>query len=122
MNYLGQLKGANQQVPLTYVTRKLQTPTFQPRDEDERKLYAVNHRGPKWNLDNKKVYSILKGFLVDTMAWAWMKEHDRNENGREAWKSMCDHYNGPGEKEKRLSQALEHIKVSHYKNEHTFLF
>ena len=35
---------------------------------------------------------------------------------------MCDHYNGPGEKEKRLSQAREHIKVSHYKNEHTFSF
>ena len=37
-NYLRQMRGANEQVPLTYVIRKLQPPTYVARDEDERKL------------------------------------------------------------------------------------
>jgi len=56
------------------------------------------------------------------MTWAWMKEHEKYEDGRKAWKFICQHYDGPGEKEKRLSQARENIKVSHYKNEHNFSF
>lgn len=57
--------------------RKLQPPNYVARDEDERKLYVVAYRSPKLNLDNKRVYSILKNILVNTLVWAWIKEHKK---------------------------------------------
>ena len=64
------MKGSNNLVPLTYVIREDKPENFTPRDEDERMLHAVKFRDPKWQEDNKIVFAILKGFLLNTRAWA----------------------------------------------------
>ena len=47
---------------------------------------------------------------------------DRTQNGRGAWISLVQHYDGPGEKERRIALATEQIKSLHYKDERTFTF
>ena len=52
---------------------------------------------------------------MDTVAWAWIQRYDRTENGREAMTALSNHYDGPGQVTKRLSEARSDINSLHYK-------
>ena len=121
-NYLTQLPSNVAGVPLVYVIRKLITPNYRFIDDDERCIYSLSFQGLGFQQDNKKVYIILKQILVEGPAWPWISGMDRTQNSRGAWISLVQHYDGPGEKERRIALATEQIKSLHYKDERTFTF
>ena len=47
---------------------------------------------------------------------------DQTENGRGAWITLVQHYDGPGEREKRIAIANDQIWSLHYKDERVFAF
>ena len=44
-------------------------------------LYAIKLRVPKCQQDTKQFYSILKGFLLDTLGWAWIMYQESSDDG-----------------------------------------
>jgi Ca2+-binding EF-hand superfamily protein len=72
--------------------------------------------------DTQKVYHILKSDTVRTDEWEWIKVYDSNQDGHLAFKALREHYDGPGEINKRISLTRTQIKKLFYKNEQTFSF
>eukprot|EP00978_Attheya_sp_CCMP212_P048561 scaffold542530_cov75-Attheya_sp.AAC.1 len=51
-----------------------------------------------------------------------MSQFDRAQDGRHAWQVLCEHYDGPGETQKRIMQARAIISELYYKSETSFSF
>ena len=47
----------------------------------------------------------------------WIQQYNATENGHEAWLSLLAHYDGPGEKEKRIATAKGTLRTLYYRNE-----
>jgi hypothetical protein len=121
-NYLWQVKGRNN-VPLIYVTHKVRGDDAPPfRSEEEQHIYSVTLRGEAYRKDNEKVMQILTQLLADTPAWTWISRFEVQKNGRGAVQALRDHYDGPGEVEKRIAYAYSEIDSSFYKSERIFTF
>ena len=115
-NYVKSLKGC-ENVPLNYIIRS-DDPTVVAAglaNPETALIFQASLQGPPFRKDNKRVYAIMKQLLVDTVAWAWIQRYDRTENGREAMTALSNHYDGPGQVTKRLSEARSDIKSLHYK-------
>ena len=57
----------------------------------------------------------MKQLLVESVAWAWIQRYDRSQNGCESMAELSNHYDGPGQVTKRLSESRNEIKSLHYK-------
>ena len=110
-------------LPLRYLLRKATMPT-----QDElnamtpamRAWYRVRLSGAQFARDDKKLWTILKGFLVNTDAWAWISEFDKAQRGRPAWIALSEHYDGKSQVAKRLAWASATIKGLRYRQEKVF--
>ena len=71
--------------------------------------------------DNKTT-DILKQWLVDTSAWAWVEPFDKKQDFRKAYFSVEHYFNGPGQVSKRVHHAKAKLKTVFYKNEGAFPF
>jgi hypothetical protein len=65
---------------------------------------------------------MLADLMVGTDGYTWIEAYDRSQDGRAAWISLTDHYNGGGQQEKAIACAEAIIKATHYKNEQVFPF
>lgn len=119
--YLWQIKGKNN-VPLIYVVRKDRDPDLPFNSNEERRVYAVNQRGDAFRIDNARVWNELQSIMADTPAWTWISKFEGRKDGRAAMKALRDHYDGPGEVEKRISYAKRELETAHYKSEKVFTF
>jgi len=115
---IGQLRGINNSVPLTYIIRKREVPRdiFQ-FSREEQELYVVQLTGPAFKSDNRTVWNRLKMELIDTDGWAWIQQFEKTSDGRAAWLKLCDHYDGPGETERRIAEANKTLANATYKSE-----
>jgi hypothetical protein len=124
-NYLAaQIGTAN--TPLDYVIRRDKPvgwdPVVDATNAHEERRYQVALAGPEFNQDDKAVYLKLKGFCLDTPAWEWIREFDRQMSGRNAMIALRMHYEGEGEVSKRIGVAHATLDSSLYRNEFTFSF
>jgi hypothetical protein len=123
ITYLSNFKGT-QLAELDYVCREH---TVLPeghvhentRDSD---LYRFPLTGPYFDEDNRMVYRMLEDLMVGTEGYPWIETYNRSQNGRAAWLSLINHYNGGGQQEKAIARAESTIKSTHYKNEQLFPF
>ena len=109
--------------PLDYVVR--QEPPPQPlaeMNERDRALYSFPLHGRHFTLDNMTAYRLLSDLVNGTSGYTWISAYDRAQNGRAAWLALVEHYEGGGQREKRVSAAIAAIKSLHYKNESVFSF
>ena len=120
LNLLACTTGA-QKEPIRYVVRAQDAPAVFV-NENERRMYQIQLDGIAFEEDNRKVYRLLKAFLINTPGWAWIDEFNATEDGRRAFQAWSDHYNGQGELSKRTSLAKAKIKSLHYKNERSMSF
>ena len=115
-NYLSQLKSLMHKLPLSYVIRSRTQPAdVTDMDKEDQRFWTVRLSGDRFQKDNKKVWGILKSLLLDTDGWTWIEDHENN--GRAAYQALSDHYDGPGQTEKRVAEARGILKQLHYKNE-----
>ena len=120
LNLLTQVYGVLGE-PIRYVVRSAVPPTVFVDDTEER-MYQLPLAGPSFEEDNRAVYRKLKSFLIETPGWAWIESFDAREDGRGAFWSWSDHYNGQGELSKRTSLAKARIQNLFYKNERSLPF
>ena len=121
-NYLWQTKGRNN-TPLIYVIRRERTATSPAfvSDEEER-IYQTAQTGPAYMRDRQKIFEILTQLLSGTPAWTWISSHEQTKNGKAAFEALRQHYDGPGQFEKRLAYAYNILNNTHYRSERQYNF
>ena len=88
----------------------------------EQQLYSYPHAGNAYKEDNKTVYRILANLVQGTDGFTWIESFHGGQDGRAAWISLKNHYEGGGNKEKVITRAESILTNIHYKNEQTFSF
>jgi hypothetical protein len=80
--------------------------------------------GDQYNLDNERVYGVIKQLILEGPAWAYItSDIDRAKNGRAAWLALRAHYEGESFLNKQKEDAYKAIDMVHYKGERsTFTF
>jgi hypothetical protein len=120
INMLARCQGVRHS-SLRYVVRPEDPPdTF--ADDEERRMFEMELAGPGFAADNRSVYRKLKAALLDSNGYTWIQPFDERENGRAAFLAWQEHYNGKGEKSKRLKLAQSRIDNVFYKSESSLPF
>ena len=112
-NYLSSLTSHNN-VPLSYVIRKAIDANYEFETEEEERIYSVAFQGERYLRDRKRVFQLLKGFLVGTDGNTWLGDYEGTTNRRMAYRALCSHYDGLGEKQKRIAMARHTLQDAHY--------
>ena len=85
-------------------------------------IYNASHTGREFETDNKEVCRILDELTLGTGTADWIKTYRRCHDGRADCITLCEHYDGPAEGEKRVTVLRANIDQSLYKNESNFSF
>jgi len=117
-NYLGSIKGVNN-TPLTYIIRK-DLPPITFASPAERYLYAVVLSGPEFEEDNAKVFNFLAMQVSKTEAAPWLVPFEKAEDGRGAWRSLCQQYEGVHERKTKIAVACRTLEETWYQSEKRF--
>ena len=118
--YFDSVLGSNG-VPLSYVIRKdLPVGTVWNQLENKvQKIYNAPLQGFVFDIDTKKVMTLIKETCLGTEAEPWIKNI---KCGRAAMQALQLHYDGADEAKKRLTDAKARLKTIFYKHEATFSF
>jgi len=110
-------------VPLSYIIWKEEFSGIAPPGEDgvEELIHLAPLYGTAYLEDKKRVYCIIRDAVSWTDGWTWMQDVWK-EDGRQAMKHLCDHYNGPGAKTHCIQDAKECLKICVYKSKTMFSF
>ena len=123
-NYLRSIRGSSG-VPLAYIIRKDDIDNVADHDfenETERLIYQAPHQGANYKADNNQVYRIIKSKVIGSDILKWIHPFDRNQDGRGAMNQLRHHYDGPGQVQRKITQAEAQIASLHYKSEQAFSF
>jgi len=107
--------------PLSYVIRKDldEGIEWESLDRKTQQIYTASLEGSMFNIDSKRVLTLLKELCLDTEAETWFRNI---KCGREAMKALQIHYDGPDESKRRKEEARSKLKNVYYKHEGTFPF
>jgi hypothetical protein len=123
--YLNGLKGQGR-VPLNYIIRPVETPVVGTIYNMEQELIVATAPlvGNQYDLDNKRVYSVIKQLVLEGPAWSYIAaDIDHAKDGWRAWLASCGHYKGKSFLNKQKEDAYKALDVVHYKGERsTFAF
>ena len=87
----------------------------------EQELYSYPLGGPYFKEDNKEVFRLLSDLVKDQPA-TWIQPFQSSQDGRRAWMALVDHFDGGGQKERRISKAEAILETVVYQNERVFSF
>jgi hypothetical protein len=123
--YLNRLKGQGR-VPLNYVLRTLEEPEEKTvfATEQELMIATAPLEGDQYDIDNERVFGIIKHLILEGPAWAYITDAvNRSKDGRTAWLILRTHYEGKSFLTKQKGEAYKVIEGLHYKGETlTFTF
>jgi hypothetical protein len=123
--YLNRLHGQGR-IPLNYVLRTIETPVpgTQYETEQEMLIATAPLTGNQFDLDNERVYGVIKQLILEGPAWSYITNIiDRAKNGRAAWLALRAHYEGESFMNKQKEDTYKAIENAHYKGERaTFTF
>jgi len=106
---------------LSYVIRKdLDAGTeWKDLDRKTQQIYTASLEGFTFNIDSKRVLTLLKELCLDTEAETWFR---KIKCGRAAMKALQIHYDGPDDSKRRKVEVKSKLKNICYKHEGTFTF
>ena len=118
--YLNSIR-SNCGAPLSYVIRKDldDDVEWDSLDRETQKIHTASLEGFMFNLDSKRVLSLLKELCLNTGAETWFRNITC---GRRAMIALQKHYDGPDEQHRRIEEARARISQAFYKYEGTFTF
>jgi hypothetical protein len=121
INFLQSMAGTSG-IPLSYVIRKDVDEDYEFENDMEQLIHACPLQGAVFDEDNRKVFGIIKQSVADTPNWDWIKTLNRLQDGRRAMQTLRNHFDGPGEVEKRIAIVNQTMSRLHYMKEATFTF
>ncbi len=118
--YLNQFLGVSN-VPINYVVRKQDEPEEDAvyENEAEEAVAIAPLVGDVFDIDNRRVYGIIKSLIIEGPAWAFITPTvDRAKDGRAAWLLLRDHYGNESFMNRDIEEAYNQIDALHYKKEY----
>jgi hypothetical protein len=88
---------------------------YQP--EHHRLIAVTPLTGIEYEDDNGRVFDLLKSWTVNGPAWTWMRSFNTTRNGRRAWLSLINHFEGDAQRDKVKDQAYAAIAAAKYYGE-----
>jgi len=88
-------------------------------DRKTQQIHTAPLQGFAFNLDSKRVLTLLKELCLDTEAETWFKYI---KCGRAAMKALQLHYDRPDGSKRRKEEARSKLKTVYYKHEGIFTF
>ena len=79
-------------------------------------IYNAPHTGRAFDTYNKEFKSILDELILVTDAADLIKTYRRCYDGRSDWITLCEHFDGPAEGDKRVTASHANINEEFYKN------
>jgi hypothetical protein len=83
-------------------------------DEDPKSLEAHGPFVPTFLTDTKKVWSILLACFGLSSGWQHVKKFASLQNGRQAWRTLHDHFFGGDKVNTMVTDILSTLKSLHY--------
>jgi hypothetical protein len=121
INFLQNMLGASG-IPLHYIIRKDLADDYQFANPGEALIHECPLDGLVYTEDNRKVFGVIKQAVGETQNWDWIKGLNRSQDGRGAMSLLRNHFDGPGEVEKRIAHANNAMEQLHYTKESIFPF
>ena len=113
-------KAMKKDVPLYYVICKTPNPILPTNTtKEDENIYNAPHISVAFKADNKSVHVYLTN---GTDAEQWTKQHTHTQDGKLAWRQLCNYYDGPAEVDKHITVVKSYINAHNYKNEASFSF
>ena len=111
-------------VPLTYVIREEDVPTFDASQPyDEAVINAMTLTGQEFQQDARTVHKIImKNVHEDSDAYTYIKTLIRHRNGRKDIKALRERYSSDATKQAIINKAKNDLQNLTYKNERSFSF
>jgi hypothetical protein len=119
-------------VPIIYVIRPSHDDDDEwepdPDNPAEVDMYAMRLDGPEYQQDSQTVFTLLYNCCNHTAAvgrreaLAWIEQHINTQDGRAAFASFREHFEGEGPTAMRRNQAFAQLKSLHWKNEASMTF
>jgi hypothetical protein len=118
-SYLSHFRGTAGKTPLTYVIRDHAVVTDQIRDAtyesiDDTMIHTIYHHGSRWNIDNRKVFDILKSLTVTGPGWTFIQCFNRTLDGRGAFIRLKSQAEGRSAQLTRQAKAHGEIRDATY--------
>jgi len=113
--YFNGIKG-NHNIPLAYVIRDQEVPQVnQAYQSEHHRIVAITPlAGAAYEDDNGKVFDLLKSWTINGPAWTWMRAHNSTRNGRLAWLSLVNHFEGDAQRDRVKDAAYASIAAARY--------
>jgi hypothetical protein len=112
--------------PLSYILRENETDeNIDPEDYDTQDAYEeaiVPFSGMFFDSDNNAVFDSLKSFLLGGPHWTWIQEYECRRDGRRAWLTLKEHFEGPSSQIRLKASAYASIRRAEYKGSKNFDF
>ena len=93
---------------------EVETPNI---ENPETFVSSAVHFGPDFKVDNRTVWDILKALLINTPGWYHISDYDRTRNGRQAWSSLIDFYQGEDFEQYLIDEAFSLLNRTFYNGE-----
>jgi hypothetical protein len=83
-------------------------------NKDTSGLEANGPFAPTFPVDSKKVWVILLACFGLSSAWQYVKKFANQQNGRQAWRTLHDHFFGGDKVNTMVADVLLTLKALHY--------
>jgi hypothetical protein len=113
--YFNGVKG-NHNFHLSYVIREDAVPQVnQVYQSEHHRLIAITPlAGATYEEDKGKVFDLLKPWTINGQAWNWMRAQNVTRNGRQAWLSLIDHFEGDAQRDRVKDAVYASIASARY--------
>ena len=115
IEYFSRIKGKNG-IPLSYVSRTNLTNDFEGTYESrvDKLIACTTLRGAKFSADNGTVFSLLIQHTTNTEGYSLVQQYERSRNGRSAWTSLLNHFEGSTFRERVAQDANNMLRSATY--------
>ena len=121
-NMLSMILGVNG-VPLSSVIREKEATELEGHDTFVQKCIACAPlTGPHFEADARTVHQLATSFTRSETSEQWIKMHTKKQNDRLDLKALYAHYQGAGNRTRRIGEATCLRETLHYKNKRSLSF
>ena len=112
-------------MPLSYIVREQEDPKHDRDFGDDivsEMIACAPLHGAHFRADSRRVYQLLKNYLVVETVQQWIKNLEPHADGRPEMLALRAHYSRVGNSSRRIATAKRMREDLHYKNERSLAF
>lgn len=114
-----EMRNKNTGAPLSYVVRENKDVTPEALGDtyesvDAQLVATLSLTGDDFRIDNRRVYLVLKGLVIDGPGWAFIRKFNNNQDGRGAYFALKAQAEGQSAITTRLNKAYAMIQNASY--------